>query len=255
MEDLVGDRRESWALNWQIKNPNQGLTLVLRTKPTEGIVETAPSNGFAENKFLYLSPRNGAFQEALAYWYPDELSFSQSELKTAFTDTGWTIYRLTLKGDAFRLYINEDPVPVISGSSPKTSTANTLLLGDNTPEPYGSYFDWIIWDLGGAYPPGEGRMIPDSLYTGLGGSTTRISSYPEAGSKTNFYPNPAISEITIKAKSGDKVSIFNQTGSLVSEFIMNADVIHLNICDFSPGIYILTFEGEEGIVHGKLIKR
>ena len=171
MEDLVGDVRESWKLEWNIADPNTGVTIVFRSKPTEGLVESAATNGFTENKFLYLSPRNGGFHDALAFWYPDEISFAQSGLYTNTTNYDWIIYRLTLKGDAINLYFNEDPTPVITGTTPKTTTNNYMLYGDNTPEPYGNYLDWMVYDLSGAYAPGEGEALPSEL-TGLPGGNT-----------------------------------------------------------------------------------
>jgi len=39
MEDLVGDQRESWKLEWNIADPNTGVTVVFRSKPTEILIQ------------------------------------------------------------------------------------------------------------------------------------------------------------------------------------------------------------------------
>ena len=78
----------------------------------------------------------------------------------------WNTYRYTRDGDQFALYINEEQTPVVTGTAQGDRTNDFFRFGDG----WGSSgtrgistdFDWVTWDLTGAYSP-NGTRLPDEL--------------------------------------------------------------------------------------------
>lgn len=77
----------------------------------------------------------------------------------------WHIYRMTKVDDIVKLYVDENPDPLVISTIPATSTVrNYFRFGDGSSSvTYGGMVDWITWDVTGAYAPGEGAALPDTL--------------------------------------------------------------------------------------------
>jgi sialidase-1 len=169
MEDLTDDWKEALQFNWAI-NSSKGVTVVFRTKPTKGIIDLKTST--KQKKYLYASPRNGSFYDALVIEetavksnaYNLKLN-NTAGYSTSHTDTSWAIFRLFFKGDTLKVYINEDTIPHFNAKLP-TKKDNFFQFGNNTRTPIGAYIDWMVINLNGAYAPGVGEKLPDYL-TGL----------------------------------------------------------------------------------------
>lgn len=244
-ENLTWSAREGWEHDWQLGWDRTGLTLVFRTKPTEGLLQF--SAGGSSRRMLYISPRNGAFMEALTFTYPDQLRFNMMNKSVTHNSHDWTIYRLTMMRNQVFLYINEDPDPVMFGFTTRESPENRLLFGMDTSEPYGSYIDWMVWDLSGAYPPGQGPGLPETL-TGLdyvSSSSQKLVSHDHG--KINIYPNPASGFAMIEFETDRNqpvsVDLFDVTGKLISTLMQGVYApdryeIELNVTTMPPGIYI-----------------
>ncbi len=78
--------------------------------------------------------------------------------------TQWHIFRFVMDSALVKVYLDERPKPVMidTSNSPNTSTYFRWGDGSDTDE-YGGQVDWIVWDTSGAYPPGAGAVIPQSL--------------------------------------------------------------------------------------------
>jgi sialidase-1 len=188
-ENLTWSAREGWEHDWQLGWDRTGLTMVFRAKPTEDILNYTA--GGSSRRMLYVSPRNGTFMEVLTFTYPDQLRFNMMSKSVTHSSHDWTIYRITMMRNQIFLYINENPEPVMFGFTNRQSSENRLLFGMDTSEPYGSYLDWMVWDLSGAYPPGQGPALPDTL-TGLDYvSSAKETLFYEHEKKITIYPNPA----------------------------------------------------------------
>jgi hypothetical protein len=193
VEELIGDRKESFVQDWGISNPSQGLSVAFRAKASEGILNAQSTDGNLY-RYIYMSPRNGAFREQLQVQYPGQFEANYMNIQTDFPNAHlWHIYRITLKRNLVNIYVDENPVPVISGSTPKSTEDNFLKFGDtSTGGEYGGIFDWIIWDLSGAYAPGEGTPIPQELLST--GSYSAVKKRGDAKPRSHVlfqnYPNP-----------------------------------------------------------------
>ena len=81
--------------------------------------------------------------------------------------TTWNTYRFTMTETETRLFINEAVTPVMTFTpATVTSTNNHFRFGDgDSGKSMGADIDWVVWDITGAYAPGEGDIIPDPVVT------------------------------------------------------------------------------------------
>lgn len=76
----------------------------------------------------------------------------------------WQTYRISVNGDIATIYINEDPTPIVTGTTTSSTSNSYMKIGDGSGDAIGGYLDWMIVDISGAYAPGEGLDIPEELY-------------------------------------------------------------------------------------------
>jgi hypothetical protein len=77
----------------------------------------------------------------------------------------WNTYRFTMTATEVNLYVNEEVTPALT-FTPQTSTSNNrhFRFGDgDSGNTFGADIDWVVWDVSGAYAPGEGVAIPDPV--------------------------------------------------------------------------------------------
>jgi len=139
------------------ENPTAELTIVGRFRGISGEYD----------RVMEIDMDHGGFRERL--YVNTDSSFRLQE--AGLIDTldagvlGWHLYRLTKTGDSVNFYLDENPEPVATVKTPTVSATNNYFrFGDgNSSITLGAYVDWIIWDESGAYAPGRGNYIPDSL--------------------------------------------------------------------------------------------
>jgi hypothetical protein len=191
INEFFGDRKESWINNWAaVANPTKGITCIFRVRASDEMIAATKVAG-TDYCFWYVSLRDGAYRMDLTLNYPDSLyAETNAKLKVKITNaTAWHVYRFTLKGDQVNVYMDEKTTPVLTATA-GASTNNYIKVGDtSTLGLFGALFDWLIWDLGGAYAPGQGTPIPTNL-KGVTSVENYSSELPADYSLTQNYPNP-----------------------------------------------------------------
>lgn len=108
----------------------------------------------------------------------------------------WQVYRITFSAadSISRIYLNEDVTPIITGKSSTNNGSgnNYLRMGDGGTPRFAGYIDWVIIDTTGAYAPGAGVAIPDSLST-----ASNVADMPGFGKKIVF-----LTDTTLKGIEG-----------------------------------------------------
>ncbi|UCD36913.1 MAG: T9SS type A sorting domain-containing protein [Fidelibacterota bacterium] len=229
--------KEMWRIWWG-GDPSEGMTLVVRaaaldTGTYDRDLDIYILTGVGEERFI--TADNGT-----------RVSLNRSASETFITPmntTEWHIYRITARVDQFELYIDEDSISYLAAQGIST-TEKYFRFGDGGSALHGALYDWIAWDTTGAYAPGRGTPLPDSL-TGL----TPISSvederlYPEQFELSQNYPNPfnPTTEIqfTLREAAPVRLDIYDLTGRLVNTLIDEKK---------QPGTYHVVWEGQD--LHG-----
>ncbi|MBN2011244.1 hypothetical protein JW960_18010, partial [candidate division KSB1 bacterium] len=91
----------------------------------------------------------------------------------------WHTIRISVNGDLSTVYMDENPVPVISGVSTSSTTSKYIKVGDGSGEVIGGYMDWLILDMSGAFAPGQGLPIPEGLIVDVASDTTPEPELPK----------------------------------------------------------------------------
>jgi hypothetical protein len=241
INEFFGDRKESWINNWAaVANPTKGITCIYRVRASDEMIAATKVAG-TDYCFWYVSLRDGAYRMDLTLNYPDSLyAETNAKLKVKITNaTAWHVYRFTLKGDQVNVYMDEKTTPVLTATA-GASTNNYIKVGDtSTLGLFGALFDWLIWDLGGAYAPGQGTPIPTNL-KGVTSVENYSSELPTDFSLTQNYPNPfnPTTNINFSIQQSGLVTlkVFNVLGQEV------ATLVNQNM---QPGKYSVDFNASE----------
>ncbi len=78
----------------------------------------------------------------------------------------WHVYRFTMTATDTKMYIDEDPEPMMEFAPVSAGSNRHFRFGDgDSGRTFGANIDWVIWDYTGAYAPGEGSPIPSPVIT------------------------------------------------------------------------------------------
>ena len=240
INEFFGDRKESWINNWAaVANPTKGITCIFRVRASDEMIAATKVAG-TDYCFWYVSLRDGAYRMDLTLNYPDTLyAETNAKLKVKITNaTAWHVYRFTLKGDQVNVYMDEKTTPVLTATA-GASTNNYIKVGDtSTLGLFGALFDWLIWDLSGAYAPGQGTPIPTTLK-----GVTSVENYspelPAGYSLTQNYPNPfnptTQISFSLVQPGYTTLTVYNVVGQVVAKLVDE---------ELSSGTYKVNFKAE-----------
>ncbi|MBN1154466.1 T9SS type A sorting domain-containing protein, partial [candidate division KSB1 bacterium] len=199
-------------------------------------------------------------RDELRIWGADkklELEKSSAEVIVEFDPYAWHTYRIAVSSDTATIYVDENPVPVITGISTESSGDNYIKIGDGSGDTVGGYLDWCIVDMSGAYAPGEGLPIPEYLFVDT--LVTKVQPLASANAPVTYeleqnYPNPFNPTTNIQfqlPKSGHvTLSVYDVTGRLVATLVdekleLGRYTIHFDAARFASGIYFYRIKSSE----------
>lgn len=190
----------------------------------------------------------------------------------------WNTYRFTMNANEVNLYVNENPIPELTFEpAVATSTNRHFRFGDgDSGANFGADIDWVVWDISGAYAPGEGLFVPGVVVTPnwdatldeltldgvlIDGFDPEITEYqviyteepatlPVVSAVTNFegatleiaqattFPDTAFVEVT--AYNGFTTKTYSVIFRLVSDDATLANLLFNGtaVADFDPEVYV-----------------
>ncbi|MBN2279468.1 MAG: hypothetical protein JXQ65_02705, partial [Candidatus Marinimicrobia bacterium] len=107
----------------------------------------------------------GTRDELRIWTHTDTLELEKADLMAPLGGSAadWHTYRIAVSGDVATVYIDENPVPVISGTTTASTSSAYIKLGDGSGDAIGGYLDWFVLDTSGGYAPGEGAAFPEGF--------------------------------------------------------------------------------------------
>jgi len=169
-EYIIGGAGAKHMWKYTYTNPAQPvITLIARVKGTSSEWDRA----------IELDMENGGWRDRLFVKKPNlfELKESATTGELPVGTLGWHIYRLTKEADSVKFYLDENPVPFRVVKTNTTSANNYFRFGDgNGSSSVGGLIDWIAWDETGAYAPGRGNFLHDTLVTSISSSDATLAS-------------------------------------------------------------------------------
>jgi len=152
----IGDQGDRYMWRYNFPTAQENLTLVARFK---GLSDTMQR--VMEIDFQFNGARERLFIHSNGGWELKQMGLSGT-LPASTLD--WHLYRITMLDSVMTFYLDENPEPIASVKTTSASTQNYFRWGDGDGnKTMGFNLDWLIWDESGAYAPGEGTAIPDSL--------------------------------------------------------------------------------------------
>jgi len=228
--------KEMWRVYWG-GDPDSGMTLVVRAAALDTAVYDRDLDiyiltGFGEERLV--TTNKGA-----------RIKFDRSGIDTYITPmnvTEFHVYRITAIADRFELYIDEDPLSYMETTGNST-TDQYFRFGDGGSSLHGALYDWIAWDTTGAYAPGYGTPLPDSLVIVTPVSVEQEAQLPEHFELNQNYPNPfnptTDIQFSIREAALVRLDIYDLTGRLVNTLINERK---------QPGTYHAAWDGRD--MHG-----
>lgn len=143
----------------------QAFTVVMRARAYKFSEDSTYKN------FMEVEVKDGEIRDKARFYTEKGLDIEKAnskELKAypeGHDSYEFNIYRITFKDGITKVWINDVLVDESVAASPTTSDSDSrFVIGDsNTGADYGTEYDWIIWDNGDAYAPGEGADYPVEL--------------------------------------------------------------------------------------------
>ncbi len=177
----------------------------------------------------------------------------------------WHTIRIAVSGDTSRIYLDEDPEPVMMGISGESSGDNYIKIGDGSSDAIGGYIDWCILDLSGAYSPGEGEAIPEGLYVDRVSSD--VADKGEAEKPFTYelgqnYPNPfnPVTRIPFQVPEAGHVTItiYNTLGQQVlvltdRKYENGRYHVSFDAAQFSSGLYFYKMKAKNYVQVRKMM--
>lgn len=172
--------------------------------------------------------------DTLSFFAPDDIKTKQVSLKD------WHVYRFTMEGQMFKLFMDENSDPILSGISESESSDNYFKFGDGTKTfSYAFYLDWIIWDGTGAYEPGD-SPVPPTLSTEHA-DVVSVNA-PKLSDEVTIYPVPASNMVTLSLPAefqNSTYTIYDITGAEVFSDVTNELNETIDISSLQQGIYMM----------------
>lgn len=246
-----GDSETTYRIN-DILMGNEVGTFVFRVKGTPD--GATPVSGDDNPRIFELDVR-GTVRSKLTIRYDDTIAlYIPSDVKDEYANLAeWNLYRFTIDDDLFTAYLNENPTPILSGVSDRSSGDWFFKWADGSDDnSFAFYLDWLIWDLSGNYAPGEGTAIPSELST---------EYYSSTGTKavTSFtvYPNPANEYLYLRSQTGVTGSyvIYSMLGNVVRSGNITKRTTRIDMRGLNEGLYFIQTKFKDQIQTNPIILR
>lgn len=103
-----------------------------------------------------------------------------SGLSYALDGTQWHLYRITTRNDQFTVYVDENPVAVMTGTMTATTAANRMMIGSGASAGTQDIeFDYVHYGAVGDFAPGQtlSNSVPVTCTGAVGDDRGFISAY------------------------------------------------------------------------------
>jgi hypothetical protein len=119
---------------------------------------------------------------------PDRLVAREAGMTYFLSGSTFHLYRFTTKGSQFKVYVDENPTPVMIGPLVTTTTDNRVMFGSGASAgTQDVYFDYVRYSVAGDLPPGQGDpggpvfvqvLLEPGAANGVDRATLRVSNLP-----------------------------------------------------------------------------
>lgn len=183
---IVGGSKIKWSRSWGA-SPANGTTVLVKARCASASDDlTYVCNVFVED---------GARREVLKI-LPDRIVTAESGQTYMLDGTQWHTYRMTTSGSTFRIYVDDNPAAVLTGTMGATTSENRVMFGSGgSSGKQDIYFDYVNYSTQGAFAPGQsgvaGQPIsctgqPGDYDATLTATAIQFNQWSETNNKVKF---------------------------------------------------------------------
>lgn len=221
-------------------------TVVVRAKGLEGFDRVFELDldffGFRETIYIINSNATNPARVTFNVARAADPTLENKSLGDAFNTFEWHTYRFTKDGANVKLFIDESETPVATVTVPSGTVRNYFRIGDGSSgATNGSYIDYIMWTVEGAYSPAQ-KALP-------AGTLTKLNSAEAAAAKLAVYPNPvkggqAKLSFNLQSASDVSVQVYDLAGRKIGQSVTYSNMhagqneIALPVAGLKEGTYL-----------------
>lgn len=164
----------------------------------------------------------------------------------------WHTYRFTMTATQTLLYVDESTTPIMTITPAAATSGNRHFRfgdGDSVLNQFGASFDWVVWDVTGAYSPGE-QPLP-----------AEVLSIPTVAENTAWAgPVPTKDYVYVNhpnASNDSQITVYNISGQLVNTIKVNSanNRTQVDMSNFETGLYIIKYQNAAQQQQFKVLKQ
>lgn len=269
-----GSFRYDWRLNTELGvspdegNEVAGITMVFRAKPTTEAINADPDSTVwwwyvsirASGPVGYHTEMQASKDGFRLTGCSGQIPLVEGENIYYPIDTSWHTFRVTVIQRDVKIYMDENPEPIIDTKTTCVDEGgNQLRIGkQDRSNPVGGMFDYFLILEGAIYAPGEGPAIPDGFLVGTAGPPVGME---EGSHEISFsvYPNPSRESFNLRflqaAEGPVGVDIYSLTGQKLlspyrGTFQAGSHEIRIQTGELPAGAYLISVNGK----YSKFIK-
>ncbi|MGC9364055.1 MAG: T9SS type A sorting domain-containing protein [Fidelibacterota bacterium] len=232
------------------------FTLIFRTRALDG---------YDQNFTFQWRLDNANAREDLRFYPPIGrllLEKADVEIFPEFSFLDWHTYRVAVYGDSTAVYLDEDPVPIMTGKTSDGTSDHYFKFGDRGSGTVGGLLDWMIMDISGAYAPGEGVPIPEGLYVDVPDAVEDVAVLPKAFKLSQNYPNPfnptTVIQYEVPRQSKVVIKLYDMLGKEVLTMVNKEQPagrysLTLDANRLASGIYFYNMQADNFIQTKKMV--
>ena len=232
------------------------FTLIFRTRALDG---------YDQNFTFQWRLDNANAREDLRFYPPTGRLYLEKagvEIFPEFSFLDWHTYRVAVYGDSTAVFVDEDPIPVITGKTSDGTSDHYFKFGDRGAGTVGGLLDWMIMDISGAYAPGEGVPIPEGLYVDVPDAVEDVAVLPKAFKLSQNYPNPfnptTVIQYEVPRQSKVVIKLYDMLGKEVLTMVNKEQSagrysLTLDASRLASGIYFYNMQADNFVKTKKMV--
>lgn len=243
-------KRESWIMNFDDADTNkadESFTVVIKTKPTQEILDAYAADPSLKYMYAYVSYRNKK-NKCEIQWDTNGIKVNNDgdDIVVPVSTDEFHVFRFItwLDGDdqKYEVYVDEGSTPTLEGIISKSDKTRYLKFGSKSSSTnFGGIVDYIYWSVEGAYTPSELPVVGEpSAIKKIDNNDFSLASYP------NPFENETQIKFEVKHTGYTTLDIYDMTGRKVETLVSEV---------LTPGEYEANFDGSEyagGLYIGRL---
>lgn len=164
----------------------------------------------------------------------------------------WHTYRFTMTSTETNIYVDESTTPIMTITPASATSGNRhFRFGDGSSalNEFGATYDWVVWDVTGAYTPSE-QPLPAELLSVPTIAENNVWAGPVPTKDYVYVNHPNTS-------NDSQIMVYNISGQLINAIKVNStnNRTQVDMSPFDSGLYIIKYQNGAQQQQFKVLKQ